>query len=100
MTSTPVSAVAATITNNPGVGLSPSGVTRALQPLEKLGYVESHRDERDARLTLAVLTAHGEDLVRDASAVVDDSAAAMVAGAPSAGAAGAALVTLLAELAG
>jgi DNA-binding MarR family transcriptional regulator len=56
------------------VGLSASGVTRALRPLEKLGFVETQRAERDARLALAMLTAHGEELVRDASGVVDDIA--------------------------
>ena len=56
------------------VGLSASGVTRALRPLEKLGFVETQRAERDARLALAMLTAHGEELVRDASSVVDDVA--------------------------
>jgi DNA-binding MarR family transcriptional regulator len=30
------------------VGLTPSGVTRALKPLEKLGFVETVRDHRDA----------------------------------------------------
>lgn len=58
--------------------LSPSGVTRALRPLEKLGFVESQRAERDARLALAALTAQGRELVRNASAVVDDVAAAIV----------------------
>lgn len=81
------------------VGLSPSGVTRALQPLEKLGYVETHRGERDARLAMAVLTAHGEDLVRDASTVVDDVAAAIVAQAPDASASREMLVALLSDLA-
>lgn len=58
--------------------LSPSGVTRALRPLEKLGFVESQRAERDARLALAALTAQGRELVRNASAVVDDVAAAII----------------------
>ncbi|MBT8048278.1 MAG: winged helix-turn-helix transcriptional regulator [Xanthomonadales bacterium] len=54
------------------VGLTPSGVTRALRPMEKLGYVTTAKSKRDARLALASLTPAGQDLVADASAVVDD----------------------------
>ena len=55
------------------VGLTPSGVTRALKPLEKLGFVETVRDERDARRSLARLTSSGAELHRDADGVVNDS---------------------------
>jgi len=61
------------------VGLTASGVTRALAPLEKLGFVETVRDERDARKALASLTAAGEELVTDASGVLDDHVAAIAA---------------------
>ena len=54
------------------VGLTPSGVTRALRPMEKLGYVTTAKSKRDARLALASLTPPGQDLVNDASGVVDD----------------------------
>jgi DNA-binding MarR family transcriptional regulator len=54
------------------VGLTPSGVTRALKPLEKLGFVETRRDLRDARRSLATLTALGSELVSDAAGVVND----------------------------
>ena len=54
------------------VGLTPSGVTRALRPLEKLGYVTTAKSKRDARLALASLTPPGQELVNDASAVVND----------------------------
>ncbi len=55
------------------VGLTPSGVTRALKPLEKLGFVQTTKDARDARRSIAVLTPQGAELVNDASGVVDDS---------------------------
>lgn len=55
------------------VGLTPSGVTRALKPLEKLGFVETIKDDRDARRSLAKLTATGVELVADATGVVDDT---------------------------
>lgn len=54
------------------VGLTPSGVTRALRPLERLGFVESVRDERDARRSLSALTRAGRELVDDAEQVVAD----------------------------
>ena len=61
------------------VGLTPSGVTRALKPLEKIGYVTTVRDERDARRSLASLTRHGVTLIADASNVVHDVIAEMAA---------------------
>jgi DNA-binding MarR family transcriptional regulator len=54
------------------VGLTPSGVTRALRPLEKLGLISTAKSKRDARLALATLTPAGHELVDDASAVVND----------------------------
>jgi len=53
---------------------TPSGITRALQPLEKLGFVETIRAERDARKALASLTDQGHQLVTDATGVVNDHA--------------------------
>jgi len=57
------------------VGLTPSGVTRALRPLEKLGFVETIRDARDARRSLATLAEGGVELVSDAHGVVNDTIA-------------------------
>jgi len=57
------------------VGLTPSGVTRALKPLEKLGFVNTVKDVRDARRSLATLTAAGIELVQDATGVVADTVA-------------------------
>ncbi|MCB0994807.1 MAG: MarR family transcriptional regulator [Acidimicrobiales bacterium] len=54
------------------VGVTPSGVTRALKPLEKLGFVETDKDGRDARRSLARLTPAGVELVSDAAGVVAD----------------------------
>ena len=55
------------------VGLTPSGVTRALRPLEKLGLISTAKSKRDARLALASLTPAGQELVEDASGVVNDT---------------------------
>ncbi len=53
------------------VGLTPSGVTRALKPLEKIGLVKTTKDARDARRSLAKLTKAGAVLVEDATAAVN-----------------------------
>lgn len=51
--------------------LSPSGITRAVLPLEKIGLVERQAHERDARGTYVVLTAAGKSRVDEAQATVD-----------------------------
>ena len=64
------------------VGLTPSGVTRALQPLEKLGLISTAKSKRDARLTLASLTPAGQELLIDASAVVNDTMQSLLERSP------------------
>ncbi len=48
------------------VGLSASGVTRSLIPLEKIGLVAREADARDARVGYAVLTPTGQELLQNA----------------------------------
>lgn len=55
------------------VGLTPSGVTRALRPMEKLSIVSTVKSKRDARLAIAALTPAGRELLDDASSVVNDT---------------------------
>lgn len=64
------------------VGLTPSGVTRALRPMEKLGIVSTVKSKRDARLAIAALTPAGRELLRDASGVVDDAMKTMIGRMP------------------
>ncbi|MDH3614907.1 MAG: MarR family transcriptional regulator [Gammaproteobacteria bacterium] len=66
------------------VGLTPSGVTRALRPMEKLGIVSTVKSKRDARLAIAALTPAGRELLSDASVVVDDAMKAVLKRAPKA----------------
>ena len=54
------------------VSVTPSGVTRALKPLEKLGYVTTVKNDRDARQSLAKLTKGGHELLSDATGVLTD----------------------------
>lgn len=72
-------AVATRVELAEAVDLSPSGVTRALKPLEQLGYVSTTKDARDARRSLARLTPEGRVLVSDASDVIGEVLADVVA---------------------
>ena len=54
------------------VGLTPSAVTRALKPLEKIGYLTNKRNMRDARQSLATLTPAGQRLLNDAQGDLND----------------------------
>ena len=47
--------------------LTPSGITRLLEGLERCGYVERGACERDARVTYAVLTDAGYEKLREAA---------------------------------
>ncbi|MES2935094.1 MAG: MarR family winged helix-turn-helix transcriptional regulator [Pseudomonadota bacterium] len=49
------------------VGLTASGVTRSLLPLEKIGLIARQTDSRDARASYAVLTPAGKALFINAS---------------------------------
>jgi len=54
------------------VGLTPSAVTRALKPLEKIGLVNTIKGERDARQSKATITTTGVELLDDAQGVLND----------------------------
>jgi DNA-binding MarR family transcriptional regulator len=81
------------------VGLTPSGVTRALRPMEKLGIVSTVRSKRDARLAIAALTPAGRELLDDASVVVDDTMKALLKRTPQVTTDAAAIIELLEEIA-
>lgn len=54
------------------LGLTASGVTRSLLPLEKIGLVTRQSDPRDARVGYASITETGSELVTNATVVVDN----------------------------
>ena len=60
------------------VEVSPSGVTRAVLPLEKRGIVKRDADPGDARASRVALTAAGRTLTDDASATASQSAAKLM----------------------
>jgi DNA-binding MarR family transcriptional regulator len=55
--------------------LTPSAVTRALKPLEKMGMVQTEKSDRDARRSMASLTDAGVDVLQDADGIVSDAIA-------------------------
>jgi DNA-binding MarR family transcriptional regulator len=54
------------------VGLTASGVTRLLIPLEKIGVISREANERDARISYAMLTKSGQQLLSDTLAVIEE----------------------------
>lgn len=56
------------------VGLSPSGITRLLNPLEKIGLVEKELNPRDARVSLVTLSESGQQVYEDAKVAFSDAA--------------------------
>ncbi|MEI7620674.1 MAG: MarR family transcriptional regulator [Candidatus Falkowbacteria bacterium] len=53
------------------LGLTASGITRMLLPLEKLGIIERNLDDSDARARYATITKAGKNLLQDASASIE-----------------------------
>lgn len=47
------------------VGLTASGVTRMLIPLEKIGVIKREAHDRDARVSFAIMTRPGKQLFED-----------------------------------
>ncbi|MCP1298178.1 MarR family transcriptional regulator [Chryseobacterium sp. S0630] len=48
------------------IGLTASGVTRLLNPLEKIGLVSRETNERDARVSYVVITPNGKKIFEEA----------------------------------
>ena len=59
------------------VGLSPSGITRLINPLEKIGLVEKELNPRDARVSLVTLSASGKQIYEDAKTSFSDASRAL-----------------------
>lgn len=56
------------------VGMSASGITRVLNPMEKLKIVEKEANARDARVSLVKLTNAGIELFENALKTVEEAA--------------------------
>ncbi|GAB6262500.1 MarR family transcriptional regulator [Photobacterium sp. CCB-ST2H9] len=62
------------------VGLTASGVTRLLNPMEKNHLVEKEKNSRDARVSLVKLTPTGQEIYQDALVSFNHGAEAMAEG--------------------
>ncbi|MBL1108709.1 MarR family transcriptional regulator [Streptomyces sp. 5-8] len=82
------------------LGLTASGVTRGLAPLERIGLVTREPDARDARVAYAALTGTGRRRLAEMLATAEETAADVFAGPawPAADVAG--LAGLLTRLGG
>lgn len=49
------------------IGLTASGITRIVSPMEKIGVVVKEQNPRDARVSLVKLTPAGEQILQDAT---------------------------------
>ncbi len=63
-------------------GLTASGVTRTLLPMEKTGLVARMADERDARVGFAAITPAGHNLLDNAMATARETCAELLRHAP------------------
>ncbi len=55
------------------VGLSASGITRLISPMEKIGLVQKQKNPRDARVSLVKLTESGERIFIEARTTFEQS---------------------------
>ena len=65
-------------------GLTASGVTRTLLPLEKIGLVERQHDPRDARVAYAAITDTGRELLLNATTVANQISKDLLRSCPAA----------------
>jgi len=49
------------------IGLSASGITRLVAPMEKIGLVHKEANKRDARVSLVKLSASGERILQEST---------------------------------
>lgn len=63
------------------VGLTPSGVTRLLNPMEKIGLVSKEAGARDARVSLVTIAPAGETIYRESSVTFADTSKELLASA-------------------
>jgi DNA-binding MarR family transcriptional regulator len=61
------------------VGLTASGVTRLLNPMEKVGLVEKVSSSRDARVSLVKLTSAGRRVFEEAEVTINHAAESLMA---------------------
>ena len=65
------------------VGLTASGITRMLSPLEKLGYVKRETNSRDARVSYVKLANAGKKIYLEAIATAESTSEQLMAAVKS-----------------
>jgi len=60
------------------VGMSPSGITRLINPMEKIGLVEKEENPRDARVSLVAISSAGKQVYEDAQVSFEHASAALL----------------------
>ena len=55
------------------LGLTASGVTRLLSPMEKIGLIQKEVNKRDARVSLVRITISGEGILNDATLGLEEA---------------------------
>ena len=60
------------------IGLSASGITRLVTPMEKIGLVHKEANKRDARVSLVKLSAAGERILQESSVSLDATTPGML----------------------
>ena len=62
------------------IGLSASGITRLVAPMEKIGLVHKEANKRDARVSLVKLSVSGEIILKESSVSLDMTAKGILSG--------------------
>ena len=59
------------------IGLTASGITRMLKPMQKIGLVENESSPRDARVSLVKITSGGNEIFSHSTNTLNDTANTM-----------------------
>ncbi len=62
------------------IGVTASGITRMLAPMEKIGLVQKEKNARDARVSIVKLTESGERILAEALVSIHEVADRIFAG--------------------
>ena len=67
------------------IGLTASGITRIVSPMEKIGVVEKEQNPRDARVSLVKITSTGEVILSNATFSMEQNSERLLIGVNESG---------------